>query len=124
VATYKDFLPAMRGCVAQDPPRTMLCFSSKKSAGDCDVSKRGGISRSNENKIRTCISRVQSHGRETVVRPKRRAGPLPYAPHLGLAGELVSFTSYCDRMPLLKANVGTVKIDEELLPLTARRRTT
>jgi hypothetical protein len=30
--TYKDFLPAIRGCVAQDPPRTMLCFSSKKSA--------------------------------------------------------------------------------------------
>ena len=30
---YKDFRPAMRGWVAQEPPSTMLCFSSKKSAG-------------------------------------------------------------------------------------------
>jgi len=30
--TYKLFLPAIRGCVAHDPPSTMLCFSSKKSA--------------------------------------------------------------------------------------------
>lgn len=30
--THNDFLPAIRGCVAHDPPRTILCFSSKKSA--------------------------------------------------------------------------------------------
>lgn len=27
-STYTDFLPANLGCVAQDPPSTMLCFSS------------------------------------------------------------------------------------------------
>jgi hypothetical protein len=26
--TYTDFLPANRGCVAHDPPKTTLCFSS------------------------------------------------------------------------------------------------
>lgn len=30
--TYKDLRPAMRGCVAHEPPSTILCFSSKKSA--------------------------------------------------------------------------------------------
>lgn len=30
--TYNDLRPAIRGCVAQEPPRVMLCFSSKKSA--------------------------------------------------------------------------------------------
>lgn len=32
--TYNDFRPAIRGCVAHDPPRTILCFSSKKSAAE------------------------------------------------------------------------------------------
>lgn len=30
--TYKLRLPAIRGCVAQLPPNTILCFPSKKSA--------------------------------------------------------------------------------------------
>jgi hypothetical protein len=30
--TYKDFRPATRVCVAQEPPRTTLCLPSKKSA--------------------------------------------------------------------------------------------
>ena len=33
--TYKLLLPAIRGCVAQEPPSTMLCFPSKKSASKC-----------------------------------------------------------------------------------------
>jgi hypothetical protein len=33
--TYKVFRPAMRGCVAHEPPKIMLCFPSKKSAGSC-----------------------------------------------------------------------------------------
>ena len=35
VMAYKVFLPAIRGCVAQEPPSTMLCFPSKKSAAYC-----------------------------------------------------------------------------------------
>jgi hypothetical protein len=31
--TDKVFRPARRGCVAHDPPKVMLCFPSKKSAG-------------------------------------------------------------------------------------------
>src|SRR5688500_15689747 len=30
--TYKDLRPAIRGCVAQEPPKTTLCLPSKKSA--------------------------------------------------------------------------------------------
>ena len=30
--TYKVFLPAIRGCVAHEPPSAMLCLPSKKSA--------------------------------------------------------------------------------------------
>jgi hypothetical protein len=30
--THKLRLPAIRGCVAHDPPSTTLCFPSKKSA--------------------------------------------------------------------------------------------
>ena len=30
--THKLLLPAILGCVAHDPPSTILCFSSKKSA--------------------------------------------------------------------------------------------
>jgi hypothetical protein len=30
--TYKDLRPAIRGWVAQEPPRMTLCFPSKKSA--------------------------------------------------------------------------------------------
>lgn len=30
--THKVFRPAIRGCVAQDPPSTILCLPSKKSA--------------------------------------------------------------------------------------------
>jgi len=32
--TYNDLRPAIRGMVAQEPPSTMLCFPSKKSATD------------------------------------------------------------------------------------------
>ena len=32
VKTHKLLLPAILGCVAHDPPSTILCFSSKKSA--------------------------------------------------------------------------------------------
>ena len=35
--SYNDFRPATRGTVAQEPPRTMLCFPSKKSASRISV---------------------------------------------------------------------------------------
>ena len=35
--TYKDLRPAIRGWVAQDPPRTILCLPSKKSAVERQV---------------------------------------------------------------------------------------
>lgn len=42
VSTHKVLRPAMRGCVAQDPPSTTLCFPSKKSATVC---QSGSLSR-------------------------------------------------------------------------------
>ena len=61
-----------------------------------------------------CVPRIQSHGLEVFVLVKNRARPFPDTPKFALARKLVSASGHGHRMPMLKTNVGLVKVNEEV----------
>lgn len=83
--TYNDLRPATRGWVAHDPPRMMLCFSSKKSATD-EMQVNGMFQCSHEfpGTWLTSVRRIQGHRLKAIPLPEGRTGPLPNAAHLTL----------------------------------------
>lgn len=57
------------------------------------------------------VRRVQRHGLESFVPGERRACPLPHATHARLPGQRVAVGRDRLRVPRLKADVGTVKVN-------------
>jgi hypothetical protein len=110
---YNVLRPAILGSVAQEPPRTILCLPSKKSA----VRK---VSMILESEISlTGICWVQRHGFKSFVFLQRGACPLPHASQFCLTSEFVAICSNSHRMPVLKSDVGTAEVSEEIFRSSA-----
>lgn len=60
------------------------------------------------------VQRVQRHGLEALVAAERRTRPLPDAAHLGLSSEDVAPRCHWHRVPVLEADVGIGKVEEQL----------
>lgn len=117
-STYNVLRPAMRGWVAQEPPRTILCFPSKKSAKN--PSAWGSSTKFTHN--HTCICRIQFHGLEAFIPVKWRTGPFPDTTHISLTSKFVTMCSNGNWVPMLETNIGVFEIGEELLRALARLR--
>lgn len=63
----------------------------------------------------TCVSRVDVHRFEAVVRHQGRASPFPNTSHFTLTSQMVPIG--CDRngVPVIKANIATSEITENSL---------
>lgn len=60
----------------------------------------------------TCVSRVDFHSFEAVMRREGRAGPFPDASQSTLAGESVAVLSDWGGVPVFKPNVTIVEVDK------------
>ena len=60
---------------------------------------------------------IQLHGLETLMWNKGGASPLPDATHLSLATETVAVGRHWNRVPVLKADVGPIQVEEETIGL-------
>jgi hypothetical protein len=63
----------------------------------------------------TSVAGVGRHSLEAVVLGKRAARPLPDAAHLTLSSQAIAVGRDRDRVPMLKAHIGTVQIDKEVI---------
>lgn len=63
----------------------------------------------------TCVSRVDVHRFEAIMRHQGRASPFPNTSHFTLTGQLVPIGRDRDRVPVIEANIATSEITENSL---------
>lgn len=105
--TYKLRLPAIRGCVAQLPPNTTLCFPSKKSA----VCISSSVLKKNTDSL-TRILRICWLLAESFMANQDSAGPLPSSARRTSPQCHVAPPCHRCGMPVLEANIAPAKICE------------
>lgn len=82
----------------------MLCFPSKKSASLYEnEAKRVRYS------TLTCVTRINLHSFEALVRLKRCAGPFPNTAKITLPGEFVAVWRDGDGMPVLETDITAIE---------------
>lgn len=113
-STHKVLRPAMRGWVAHEPPRTMLCFPSKKSAVGVSSAM---LAREGKD---TCITRIQRHRLEAGMLLQNSTGPFPHTTQVRLPAELSALLGNRNRVPVLESHVRPLQINEEIARLRTR----
>ena len=103
--TYNEDRPAILGSVAQEPPRTILCFPSKKSAMILLAAYRllEGVSL-------TGIAGIYFHGFKAFLRQQWRTSPLPNTTDFTLSSQSVTVWSNGSRVPVLEAHITASEI--------------
>lgn len=107
--TYNVVRPAIRGCVAHEPPKTMLCFPSKKSAIMTFPSQQHSAMWYAKT-LRTCVSGISLHWVESFVWCQNRAGPFPDAAQLRLSSEFVAVRCHGCRVPFFESDIAAFQV--------------
>lgn len=77
----------------------------------CKISEQADKTLRTEEPL-TCITRVDLHGLEPLVRRQWRTRPFPDASQFPLAGESVALCDNRGRVPVAESNVAAVEVQE------------
>lgn len=111
--TYNVFRPAIRGWVAQDPPRTILCLPLKKSAVPPHTTS-ALVADGRAWGWHTCITRIQLHRFKSIMRLQHCASPFPNSAHLALTRQLIAILGYRNRVEVFKSHIAAFEQSEKL----------
>lgn len=116
--THNVLRPAMRLCVAHDPPSTILCLPSKKSAVYPGYSGMAEKPSCFSRTVLVCHAQVR---RLIFLQSDcRRTYPFPGATQIRLPTELITLVGNRNRVPMLERRVRPLQINEEAARLRIR----